>query len=60
MRFDAVFLDSKKRVVDVRKSVAPFVPLIVPKRACKYLVEAPEGFAEKNGVAEGALLEFET
>ncbi len=57
--FDAVFLDSRLRVVDVRKSVVPFTPLIVPKAASKYLIECPAGFAEKNGLSEGVVVSFE-
>ncbi len=58
--FDAVFLDSKKRVVDVRKSVKPFSMLIVPKRDSKYLIECPSGFAEKNRLREGTVIIFES
>ncbi len=57
--FDAVFLDSQKRVVDVRKNVLPFTPLVVPKAASKYLAECPAGFAEKNGLQEGVVVSFE-
>lgn len=56
--FDAVFLDSKKRVVDVRLGIKPFSEVfIVPKKPAKYLVECMEGSAE--GVKEGDELEFE-
>ena len=54
--FDAVFLDARKRVVDVRERVRPFTPFIVPSRPAKYLIEMPAGMGRK--VAVGDVLEF--
>ena len=57
-RFDAIFLDGAKRVVDVRENVAPFVPLIVPSAPAKYLIECAAGEARKRKVRPGQKLVF--
>lgn len=54
--FDAVFLDSKKRVVDIRRLLPPFHPLIVPAKASKYLLEAPAGSCFRLRVGDSAKL----
>lgn len=42
---DVVWLNSKKRVVDVRQRVKPFTPLVIPRKAAQYVVELPAGTA---------------
>ena len=39
---DVVFLDSEKKVVDVRRA-KPFVSLIIPRRGAQYVVEMNAG-----------------
>ena len=56
-KFDAVFLNSKKIVVDVRK-VKPFSPLIIPKKPTKYLIELKEGEADKKRINIGDKIVF--
>jgi uncharacterized membrane protein (UPF0127 family) len=56
--FDAVFLDSKRRVVDVKPRVKPFTPLISPKSPARFLIEAPAGWAGKNKIRVGMLVSF--
>jgi len=56
--FDAIYLDNGKKVVDVRGSIAPFTPLIIPKGKAKYLVEAPAGWAKRKGIKVGDRLYF--
>ena len=51
--FDAIFLDEKKRIVDIRERIRPFTPLIVPRKPAKYLIEAPAGWARKKKAAIG-------
>jgi len=51
--FDAVFLDERKRIIDVRSDVKPFIPLIVPRAAAKYLIEGPAGWAKKRRLKLG-------
>jgi len=58
VKFDAIFLDEKKKVVDVRANVAPFSLLIVPRAYCKYLIEAPAGWAKKNKLKVGEVVAF--
>jgi len=40
---DVLFLDEKKRVVEIAKRIRPFTPLYVPKKPSKYFIELPEG-----------------
>lgn len=56
--FDAIYLDEKKRAVDVRESIKPFTPLVFPKKPAKYLIEAPAGWARKNRVKPGVAISF--
>ena len=56
--FDAVFLDSPKRVVAVLHSVAPWQFWVAPKAPAKYLIELPAGSARKLGIKEGEKLDF--
>jgi len=56
--FDAIFLDEGKRVVDVRGRIAPFTPLVVPRKPAKFLVEAGAGWAKRNGIRVGGKLYF--
>jgi len=53
--FDAVFLDEQKRVVGVRKGIAPFTPFIAPPQPIKYLLEFPQG---ESVVRDGQRLEW--
>ncbi len=41
-KFDAVFLDKEKKVVDLAISLKPFVSFFAPKKPSKYLIELPE------------------
>jgi uncharacterized membrane protein (UPF0127 family) len=56
--FDAIYLDGKKRVVDIHEAIKPFTPLVVPKRKAKYLIEAPAGWARKNRLKLRARITF--
>ncbi len=51
--FDAVFLDSTKRVVDVKENIGPWRPWIAPGKPAKYLIECSAGEARKLGVSVG-------
>ena len=53
--FDAVFLNSRKKIVDV-KNVKPFQFNVVPEKPCKYLIEAPAGSAK--GLEKGMRLKW--
>jgi uncharacterized membrane protein (UPF0127 family) len=54
--FDAVFLNSAGRVVDIRKSIPPFQPLIVPAKPAAAVLETPAG--ECKRVKMGDKLQF--
>ena len=56
--FDAVYLDAGKKVVDVRESIRPFTPLVIPRKKAKYLIEAPAGWAKKNRLKQGSAISF--
>lgn len=51
--FEAIFLDSGRRVVDIQR-VKPFKLLVVSRKPCKYLIEAEEGFSKENGIKVGS------
>ena len=53
---DAVFLDKKKRVVDIARNLQPFKAGYAPKRPAKFLVELPAGKA--SGIREGHELQW--
>ena len=39
---DIIWLDKNKRVVDIRRNVKPFSPLIMPLKPAKYVIELPK------------------
>lgn len=43
---DVLWLDKNKRVVDMRKNVKPFTPIVIPKRPAKYVIELKEGMTK--------------
>lgn len=64
MRFpiDIVFIDSRKRVVDVKKGIKPFSVnpktwrVFYPSKSAKYILELNKG--ESQGLRNGDLLSF--
>lgn len=40
---DVVWLDSEKEIVDIKRNVKPFTPLVRPVKAAKYVIELPAG-----------------
>ncbi len=53
---DVVYLDSKKRVVDIKRNLAPFTFFYRPKKPAKYFVELRAGKSE--GIELGHELEW--
>ena len=49
---DCVWLDNNKKIVDFRKRVGPFTPLIIPRKAARYVVELPSGCLGKINIGE--------
>ena len=41
-----IWLDSSKKVVDIKTRARPFTPFIKPKKPAKYILELPVGKAE--------------
>jgi len=56
-RFDAIYLDREKRVVEVFQSIRPF-SLVTPRRKALYLIELPDGAASRLNIEVGDGLEF--
>jgi len=38
---DIIWLNSGKEIVDIRRNVKPFTPIIRPKKPAKYVIEIP-------------------
>ncbi|PIT85819.1 hypothetical protein COU36_01105 [Candidatus Micrarchaeota archaeon CG10_big_fil_rev_8_21_14_0_10_59_7] len=55
-RFDAVFMDRRKRIVGVEKNIAPWKIAVFPRKAFGYLLELPVGGAK--GLREGDALKW--
>ena len=53
---DVIFLDRGKKVVDIKKGVAPFTLFCMPVRPAKYFVELPTG--KSTGVEIGDQLDW--
>jgi uncharacterized membrane protein (UPF0127 family) len=51
--YDAVFIDSGWKVVEVMAAIPGWKAWIVPKKPFKYLVEMPKGWAKKYGLKPG-------
>ena len=54
--FDAVFLDSSGRVVDIRVRVKPNQLLIIPRLPCKSVLEVAPGDSKKVHLGEKLVL----
>ena len=54
---DALFLDKKKKVVQLKESFKPFRALI-SKKPAKYVLELPEGTIKKSKTAVGDRIGF--
>ncbi len=54
--FDAVYLDSHRRVCEILPSLLPWNPLIAPRSKSKYLLELPAGHS--SILRKGDLLEW--
>lgn len=53
---DAVFLDSKKQVVDIALNLRPFALSFVPKKPAKFIIELPAG--KTQGIKLGDKLDW--
>ncbi len=48
---DILWLDKNKKIVDMRK-VHSFMPLAIPKKPAKYVLELPAGWGKKFKIGE--------
>lgn len=55
--FDAVFLDDRKRVVDIYRQIRSG-QIIVSKEIASYLVEFPPGTVSKENIRKGVVIKF--
>ena len=55
-KIDALWLDSSKRVVDIRRGLTPFIGFARPKEKAKYVLELQSGTAKTIKV--GDVVEF--
>ncbi|MFH0972269.1 MAG: DUF192 domain-containing protein [Candidatus Micrarchaeota archaeon] len=60
IRFDAVFLNSRKEVVDIIENIPAWRIYIAPKKPAKYFIECKAGEARKLGIKIGERLEWQT
>lgn len=57
-KFDAVFLNKEKEIVDIKKKIKPFKPLIIPKEPSKYILELPPGKSDEENLEIGQKLDI--
>jgi uncharacterized membrane protein (UPF0127 family) len=38
---DIIWLNSDKEIIDIRRNIKPFTPLVTPKKPAKYVIELP-------------------
>ncbi len=53
---DVLWLDKDKIVVDIKRNVKPFTPLVIPRKPAKYVIELKKGVT-KN-IKLGDKIEF--
>lgn len=53
---DVVFLDNKKKAVEIASAVKPFTPLYAPQKKAAFFIELPAGKAK--GIKPGNVLEW--
>jgi hypothetical protein len=53
---DIIWLNSNKEVVDIKRSILPFIPWISPKKASKYVIELAKGASKSIRI--GDILNF--
>ena len=54
---DVLFLDEKKKVIEIKKKFRPFT-VYLSKEKAKYVIEMPEGIINNTGTGLGDMLEF--
>jgi len=54
---DVVFLDSKKKIVDIALNVRPWTANVTPKKPAKYIVEMKKGTAKRLKIGKTLKIE---
>ena len=57
-KIDVIWLDKGFEIVDLREGLVPFTPLIIPRKAAKYVIEMRNGKIKENGLEIGDKLKF--
>ncbi|OGM01325.1 hypothetical protein A3K72_03050 [Candidatus Woesearchaeota archaeon RBG_13_36_6] len=55
---DIIFLDKRRRVIELKEYVKPFTPLIKSRKPASYVVELPKGTIKKTKTKIGDLIQF--
>ncbi|MEM5832090.1 MAG: DUF192 domain-containing protein [Candidatus Aenigmatarchaeota archaeon] len=55
-KFDAVFLNSKNVVVDLKEDIMPFTLFILPKKPAKFVIELKKGEIRRRNIKIGDLV----
>jgi len=64
MRFplDIIWIDKEKKIVDIAKNALPCVnntcPNLVPRQKSQFVLEVNAGYADKNNIKIGEILDF--
>ncbi|MBU4501036.1 MAG: DUF192 domain-containing protein [Nanoarchaeota archaeon] len=53
---DVLWLNKEKEVIDIKRNVKPFMPIVIPRRPAKYVVELKKGVT--NNIQLGDKLRF--
>lgn len=56
-KFDAVFLDYNRRVIDSYERIGPG-QIIIPRERVNYLIEFPPGTISKERIRKGVVIKF--
>ena len=54
---DVLFLDKRKKVVDLKEGFRPFA-FYTPKKPCLYIIELPKGIIRKSRTSVGDRIDF--
>lgn len=49
---DAIWLDEHKKVVEIRRNIKPFTPLVTPKKLANYVIEIKAGASSRIQVSD--------
>lgn len=53
---DVLWLNKEKEVIDIKRNVKPFMPMVIPRKPAKYVVELRKGVT--NNIKTGDKVSF--